>query len=347
MAQAPRIPAHSLPRRNSRVLLTNRPAGIPQAADFTLAEEAVPEPADGEFVVRNLYLSVDPAQRGWAADVANYSEPVALGTTMRALALGIVVASRDPDVAEGELLYGWFGWQHYCRAAHPAILVRARWDVPPTACLGVLGINGITALLALTKVGQPEAGDVLLVSTAAGAVGSLVGQIGRIKGCRTVGLTGDEAKVARCTASYGYDVAINYRAPDWTTRLAKSLPDGANVYFDNTGGHILDAAVRQMATGGRIVQCGTAAIASWDPMPSGPRNEREILTRRLCWGGFVIFDHQARFDEAAGQLAQWLREGRIVHDEQVTAGLESAPGAIAELYAGANTGKRIIDVTGA
>ena len=346
MMSQPTLPPFALPAENSRVILTRRPAGIPQPEDFEIVPEAVPAPGEGEFLVRNLYLSVDPAQRGWAADTANYSSPVPVGGVMRALAVGVVQASRCNGVAEGEVLYGWFGWQHYCVAGPDVILLKAEHAVPVTACLGLLGINGLTAFLALTDIGRPREGDTLLVSTAAGAVGGFVGQIGKLLGCRTVGLTGSGDKVARCRESYGYDIAINYKDPDWQDQLGAALPDGANVYFDNAGGHILDTALRRMATGGRIVQCGTAAIASWDPLPQGPRNEREILTRRLQWGGFVIFDHQHRFPEAAARLAQWHRGGLIHYHEDISIGLESAPGAIASLYAGANRGKRIIDVTG-
>ncbi|HKT84748.1 MAG TPA: NADP-dependent oxidoreductase [Novosphingobium sp.] len=342
----PSLPPYALPAENSRVLLMRRPAGIPQPGDFELAREPVPLPGEGEFLVRNLYLSVDPAQRGWAADVANYSAPVPIGGVMRALAVGVVRASRCKGVAEGDILYGWFGWQHYCAAGADAILLKAQHDVPVTACLGLLGINGLTAFLALEEIGHPREGDTLVVSTAAGAVGGFVGQIGKLRGCRTVGLTGSAEKVARCLESYRYDVAINYKDTDWEEQLLRALPEGANVYFDNAGGPILDGVLRRMAVGGRIVQCGTASIASWDPVPQGPRNEREILTRRLQWGGFVIFDHRGRFPQAAAQLAQWHKDGAIRYDEDISTGLESAPGAIASLYAGANRGKRIIDVTG-
>ena len=340
------LPPYALPPENRRVLLTRRPTGIPQAADFALAGEAVPQPGEGEFLVRNLYLSVDPAQRGWAADVANYASPVPIGGVMRALAVGVVQASRCESVVEGDVLYGWFGWQLYCVANPDAILLKAEHEVPVTACLGLLGINGLTAFLALHDIGRPRDGDTLIVSTAGGAVGGFVGQIGKLRGCRTVGLTGSADKVARCRQSYGYDVAINYKDPDWQAQLDSALPEGANIYFDNAGGAILDSVLRRMAVGGRIVQCGTASVASWDPAPQGPRNEREILTRRLQWGGFVIFDHRERFAEAAAQLAQWQRDGAIRYDEDITTGLPSAPGAIASLYAGANRGKRIIDVTG-
>lgn len=344
MQQPTDIPAFDTPAVNRQMLLTSRPGGIPQAGDFTLAETGVPEPGPGQFLVRNIYLSVDPAQRGWASTEANYSQPVALGTPMRALAVGVVTASRCDGVAEGEFLYGWFGWQDYALAEPAAIVLRARQALPLAQFAGLAGINGLTACLALTGIGRPRTGDLLVVSTAAGGVGSLVGQIGRIHGCQTVGLTGDEEKVALCLSDYGYDAALNYRRPDLAEALRDAAPDGINIYYDNVGGPILDTCLRQMAVGGRIVQCGTASVASWTPPPTGPRNEREILTRRLSWGGFVMFDHAAEFEATVARLAQWYAEGRIRLRLEILDGIEHAGHSIADLYAGTNTGKRLIKV---
>ncbi len=332
------IPAYSLPTANRRVLLARRPHGVPQPDDFAIDQAAIPEIGPGEFLVRNIYLSVDPAQRGWASAEANYSQPVPLGTPMRALAVGVVVRSNDPEVAEGEFLYGWFGWQDYATADRGRIFMRARAAVPLSAHAGLLGINGLTAHIALTELGRPAAGDVLLVSTAAGSVGGFVGQIGKLLGCRTMGLTGDDAKVALCRERFGYDEAHNYKTAD----LGAVLPDGINVYFDNTGGAILDAALRRMAVGGRVVQCGTAANQAWTPPPTGPRNEREVLTRRLVWSGFVVMDHPTRFEASARQLAAWHLDGRLAYEEDISDGIEHAPGALAELYAGRNHGKKLI-----
>lgn len=338
------IPTISHPARNRRVLLTTRPAGVPQAGDFTLDEADIPRPADGQLLIRNIYLSADPAQRGWASSEANYSAPVPLGAPMRALAVGQVLESRAPGYATGDLLYGFFGWQDYAAVDPAAVLHRCTEDLPLDAFGSLLGINGITAWLALTLCGRPVAGDTLVVSTAAGSVGSFVGQIGKGLGCRTVGLTGDDAKVARCRTRFGYDVAINYRSAALTAAVTEAAPTGVNVYYDNTGGAILDTVLRRMAVGGRVVQCGTAAIGSWTPQPNGPRNEREILTRRLAWSGFVIFDHLPDYARAAGALADLWAKGSIVYDTDLDRGIETAPGAIAALYAGENTGKRLISI---
>lgn len=339
------IPPFATPDRNRRVLLARRPSGIPQAADFELRDEERPAIADGQVLVRNVYLSVDPAQRGWASAEGNYSDPVPLGSTMRALAVGVVVESRRPDMAMGEWLYGWFGWQDYAVADPAHIVAPLREPIPLQAAANLLGINGLTAYFALTELGRPKPGDALLVSTAAGAVGGFVGQIGKLLGCRTIGLTGDDRKVERCRTRYGYDEAINYKTADIPAALATAAgPGGFDIYFDNTGGAILDAALRRMAVHGRVVQCGTASTASWNPVPTGPRNEREILTRRLVWSGFIVFDHVARFAEASAQLARWYRDGALVSDEDVAEGIEQAPQALSEVYAGRNSGKKLIYV---
>ena len=336
------IPAYGLPADNRQVLLSSRPHGIPQAHDFTMARSAVPQPGPGEILVRNIYLSVDPAQRGWASAEANYSSPVALGSPMRALATGVVLQSRHPDVPEGAVLYGWFGWQDYAVVTPAQIILHATQHIPLTAVASLLAINGLTAWLGLTELGRPRTDDTLVVSTAAGSVGSFVGQIGRNLGCRTVGITGDDAKVVRCLERYGFDAAFNYKSSDLAAAVKAAAPDGVNVYFDNTGGSILDTVLRQMSVGGRIVQCGTAANSAWNPPPTGPRNEREIMTRRLVWSGFMIFDYQTRFAEAAEALTRMYQQGSITYDVDISDGIDAAPSAIAGLYAGENTGKKLI-----
>lgn len=341
----PNIPAYSLPDRNRRVLLVRRPAAIPQADDFALDTAEVPRATEGSFVVRNIYLSVDPAQRGWAQSAMNYAEPVELGTPMRALAVGVVVESRNAAFAEGQFLYGWFSWQDYCVARPEHVLSPVDPKQGPLSChAGLLGMNGVTAYLALTSLGDPQPGEHVLVSTAAGAVGSFVGQIAAILGCRTIGLTGSDDKVELATARYRYHHALNYKSCDLAKALGELAPRGIDVFFDNTGGTILDTALRHMAVGGRVIQCGTAAVSSWQPPPTGLRNEREVLTRRLSWRGFVIFDHLARWPEVKQKLAAWLREGQIQYDEDIGEGIEHAPGAIQELYAGANRGKKLIRI---
>ncbi len=333
-------------RENRQVRLMTRPCGIPQAVHFSLVTEPIVAPGKGEILIENRYLSVDPAQRGWANDEGNYSAPVPLNTPMRALAVGEIVESNVPEFRTGEFVYGWFGWQRYCVAAPDAVLRRVVPSaLPLSANLSVLGMNGLTAYLAFHGLGDPKPGEHVLVSTAAGSVGSFVGQLANIAGCRAVGLTSSADKIAQAKARYGYQDMVNYRETgDLGAALRAACPDGNDIFFDNTGGAIADAAIRTMRLRGRIIQCGTAANASWTPVPSGPRPEREVLTRRLRWSGFIIFDHLAEFDAAAARLAELALAGKIVHDEEVLPGLEHAPGAIAQLYRGENHGKLIIAV---
>ena len=274
-------------------------AGIPQAEHFEIVEAPVPDPSNGQVLVRNIYLSVDPAMRGWVSAVANYSEPVALGAVMRSLAVGRVEESRSSDFHPGEYVTGMFGWQDYAVVDAEAIERKVGGSgLPISTSLGVLGLNGLTAYFALLEIGQPKAGETVVVSTAAGAVGSCVGQIAKIKGCRTVGIAGGPDKVHICHEEFRYDSAVDYRADDFESALDAACPHGVDVYFDNTAGPISDSVMRRLAVGARVVICGTASIASWDPLPQGPRVERHLLVKRPRMQGFLIFDHVQRSPEA-------------------------------------------------
>jgi hypothetical protein len=333
------IPPYTAPDCNRRVLLARRPAGIPIAADFEVITEPRPEISSGEFLVRNLYLSADPVQRGWAAD------PVAMpvGSLMRALSVGVVMESLAAGIGVGDLVYGYLGWQDYAVATRGDLL-----SVTPTprarasAYAGVLGIPGLSAWLALEDLAPPTPADTVLVSTAAGAVGSVVGQIARAKGARVIGLTGTDEKLERCIERYGYHAAYNYKTVDLSAALAEGAPEGISIYFDNTGGWISDRAIRAMARHGRIIQCGTAATASWSPPPSGWRPEREVLTRVLTWSGFYIFEHVARFPAAIGALSDMIDRDELAYDEDIEAGLDHITGALESLFAGKNAGKKLI-----
>ena len=331
-------------RTNRQVRLIKRPQGIPQAEHFALVTEPAPSPGPGQILVRNRYLSVDPAQRGWANNEGNYSAPVPLDTPMRALAVGEVIESNTPAFKTGEFLYGWFGWQTYCVATADAVLRRVDPSaLPLSANVSLLGINGLTAYLAFHGLGDPKQGEHVLVSTAAGSVGSFVGQLASIAGCRAIGITSSAEKAALAQTRYGYQDMINYRETrDIAAAIREACPEGNDIYFDNTGGPIADAAIRSMRVRGRIIQCGTAANASWTPVPTGPRPEREVLTKRLRWSGFVVLDHVVEYDAAADRLTQLARNGQIVYDEEILSGLDDAPGAIARLYRGENHGKLII-----
>ncbi|HKZ72991.1 MAG TPA: NADP-dependent oxidoreductase [Steroidobacteraceae bacterium] len=334
---------------NHRIVLSERPRGIPEPRHFELASQALPRPSSGEMIVETLYLSIDAALRGWLNDEPNYSAPVAVGEVVRSLAVGRVVESHAAEFAPGDLLYGWFGWQTHCRTTADRVLRRVRADQAPiSAAAGVLGINGLTAWLALHDIGTPRRGETVIVSTAAGAVGSIVGQLAKRAGCRTVGLTGSDEKLRLCRDHFGYDAAINYRTcTSLDGAVAEHCPGGVDVFFDNAGGTIADVIVRRMNPFGRIIQCGTVATASWHPVvPLGPRIEREILARRLRMQGFVIFDHRERFDDVAATLAEQIRSGGLTYVEDIYEGLESAPQALADLYAGRNEGKVLVRIAG-
>lgn len=328
---------------NLQVLVAGRPSAIPQAEHFEIVDSEVPAVAEGEVLIRNLFLSVDPAMRGWLADTSNYSQPIAIGSVMRSLAVGEIVESHVPGFAVGERVMGWFGWQQFSAVTPDAVIRKVEDpDLSPSLALGILGLNGVTALLGLEKVGRPNATDTVVVSTAAGAVGSAVGQIAKLLGCRTVGITGGPEKLAICRDEFGYDVAIDYRAPNLDRALADACPTGVNVYFDNTAGSISDAVYRHLALHARVVTCGTASVSSWNPVPSGPRVERIVMTRRAQIGGFVVLDYMDEFKPAGARLAQWVREGKLKYREEIVNGIEQCPGAIADLYEGRNFGKRLI-----
>ncbi|HEY0835559.1 MAG TPA: NADP-dependent oxidoreductase [Azospirillum sp.] len=329
---------------NRQIRLRARPDGIPQAEHFEIVEAPLEPLAAGQFRVRNAYLSVDPAMRGWVSAVGNYSTPVGLGEVMRSFAVGEVVESRHPGYPAGARVMGLFGWQRFAVSDGRDVIRTVReTDLPLSAALGILGLNGITAYLGLIEVGQPKAGQTVVVSTAAGSVGSAVGQIARLLGCRAVGIAGGPAKVDLCREVYGFDAALDYKdETDLSAAVAAACPDGVHVYFDNTAGPVSDAVYPHLAVGARVVVCGTASVASWDPPPLGPRVERHILVKRARMQGFLFFDHAARFEEAAARLADWLRAGRLHHREDILDGIEQAPGAIAGLYRGENLGKRLI-----
>jgi NADPH-dependent curcumin reductase len=294
-------------------------------------------------MVRNSFLSVEPAMRGWIADTANYSAPVEIGSVMRALAVGEVIESRHPDYHAGDVVTGWFGWRELATIDAGAVVRRVgESDLPHSLALGVLGINGVTAHLALTLIGEPKSGETVLVSTAAGAVGSAVGQIAKIMGCRTVGIAGGPEKASQCRDLFGYDAAIDYKTPGLGQSLDAACPGGVQVYFDNTSGMISDTVYPRLAVGARVVICGTASVPSWEPWPTGPRVERHLLVKRARMQGFIIFDHMDRYEASVAALADWIRAGRLRYQEDILEGLESCPDALAGLYRGENKGKRII-----
>jgi len=330
---------------NRQVRLKSKPEGIPEAGHFEIVEAIIPALQEGQVLVRNIYLSVDPAMRGWVNATANYLDPVPVGTVMRSFAAGRVVESRHEDYQPGEFVTGMFGWQDYC-AADAGMIIRkiAEKGLPISTSLGILGLNGLTAYFGLLEVGKPKEGETVVVSAASGGVGSCVGQIAKIMGCSTVGITDGPQKTQLCLGEFRYDAAIDYMLKDLDSTLNKACPKGVDVYFDTTSGSISDTVLKHLKVGARIVVCGTMAIPNWDPIPLGPRVERHLLVKRARMEGFLYSDYAERFPEGLQALAQWIRTGLIRYREDVLEGIEKAPGSIAGLYRGENLGKRLIRI---
>lgn len=329
---------------NRQVILAARPVGVPQAEHFAITSAPVPELAPGQILVANRFVAVEPAMRGWVNAAPNYSPPVPLGDVMRGFGVGEVVSSRAAAFQVGDRVAGLFGWQRYAVVDAGAARRIADRDLPESTALGVLGTNGVTAYWGLLGVGLPRPGDTVVVSTAAGSVGSAVGQIAKLKGCRAVGIAGGAEKVRQCLEEFGFDAAIDYRGGDLATALDAACPEGIDVYFDNTSGPISETIWPRLALRARVVVCGTASIVNWDPWPSGPRVERHLLVKRARMEGFLLFDWMDRYDEAVRDLAGWVRDGRLRYREHILRGFEAAPDAIAMLYRGENTGKLLIEV---
>ena len=332
--------------RNRHVVLRERATGLPTPELFELVEGDAPAPGDGEVLINNIYVTADPGMKGWISKARNYAS-VETGTTMHSFSVGVVIESNNPDIAEGDVVAANTGWAEYA-VADPGLPTFRKVDptaAPLSTALGVLGINGFTAYFGLLEVGQPKSGDTVLVSTAAGAVGSAVGQIAKIKGCRTVGIAGGAEKTALCTEAFGFDAAIDYKATDdLEAAIRQACPDGIDVYYDNVGGETLDIVLGQVNLHGRVVICGTAATDAWIPQPSGLRPERNLLVNRIRMEGFLTFDFAHRYGEALADLANWVREGRMQYREDIVDGLENAGAALAGLYAGKNMGRQLIRV---
>jgi NADPH-dependent curcumin reductase CurA len=331
---------------NAQWRLAARPVGLPKASDWEYVEEPAAEPEDGQFRVQLEYVSLDPAMRGWMNEARSYVPPVGIGEVMRAGALGRVTDSRHPDYEPGELVTGMFGVQRYAvsdgRGARKVDTSLASAPVH----LGVLGMTGLTAYFGLLDVGRPEPGQTVVVSGAAGAVGSVVGQIARIKGCRTVGIAGGPEKCAWVVEELGFDAAIDYKRGELRAELRRHTPDGIDVYFDNVGGETLDEVLRRIARGARVVICGAISQYNAEQQPQGPANYMQLLVQRASMTGFLVFDFAERYAEAIAQLAQWLRAGELQSREDVVrGGLDQFPEVFLRLFRGENTGKLILELT--
>ncbi|HUS24599.1 MAG TPA: NADP-dependent oxidoreductase [Candidatus Binatia bacterium] len=335
---------------NRQFRLAQRPVGLPKRSDFQLLETPVAEPADGQVLVKVLMLSLDPAMRGWMNQGKSYIPPVNIGEVMRAGGGGVVLKSKDPAFKAGDHVTGMFGVQDYAvLAAKDLTRVDVR-EVPLQRYLNVLGHAGVTAYYGLLDVGQPRPGDTVVVSGAGGAVGSVVGQIAKIKGCRAIGIAGGPDKCRWLTEDLGFDAAIDYKAggiPDLIMQLREHCPKGVNVYFDNVGGDILDTVLTQLALKARVVVCGAISQYNATQAPKGPSNYLSLLVNRARMEGMVVFDYAARYGEAIAQMAQWMKEGQLKAREDVVSGLETFPESLLKLFSGENTGKLVLKVADA
>jgi len=330
---------------NTTVRLAARPVGEPTATTWTIDSGAIPEPGPGQFLVRIQMISLDPAMRGWLDDRPSYLPPVGIGEVMRANAVGEVMASHHPKFPVGTHVLGAFGVQEYALSDGSGVTRVDPTLGTPSMYLGVLGTTGMTAYFGLFDHGKPVAGDTVVVSAAAGAVGSVVGQLARISGCRTVGIAGGAEKCAMVVSELGFDAAIDYKSDDLRTAFPSTCPNGIDVYFDNVGGSILNAALANISMGARVVICG--AIAQYNattPMP-GPAFYLNLLVRRATMSGFIVFDYAQQYREARRRLAHWVKTGELVAPETIIAGaVTDFPGVLLKLFHGENTGKLILQI---
>jgi NADPH-dependent curcumin reductase CurA len=331
---------------NRQVRLAARPSGLPRPADFELTSEPVPAPGPGEFVVAVSHLSLDPAMRGWMSPRPSYVPPVQIGAVMRAGAIGRVTASEHPGFAVGDHVSGMFGVQEYALSAGRGVIKVDPAVAEPPVYLGVLGMTGLTAYFALLDVGRPREGDTVVVSGAAGAVGSVAGQIAKIKGCRVIGIAGGPEKCRLVTEEFGFDAAIDYRRPDLRASLRELAPGGVDVYFDNVGGEILDDVLTCLALGARVIICG--AISQYNENEfRGPANYLMLLVARASMTGMLVSDYADRNPEAMAELIGWYRAGRLVARETVVrGGVEDYLQTLLMLFEGTNTGKLVLALNG-
>jgi NADPH-dependent curcumin reductase len=324
--------------------LASRPVGLPSSKNWDLTSDPVAELGEGQVQVEVQYISLDPAMRGWLNDARSYVPPVGIGEVMRAGGAGRVVASNDSRYSEGDQVVGMLGVQEQAVVDAKGLSKADTQLAPLEKWLSVLGMTGMTAYFGLLDIGRPEPGQTVVVSAAAGAVGSIVGQIAKLQGARAVGIAGGPEKCARLTGEYGYDAAIDYKSEDVPRALRAACPDGIDVYFDNVGGEILDAALAQLAFRARVVICGAISQYNETGPMRGPANYMSLLVNNASMTGYVVFHYASRYAEAARQLAEWYAAGKLVSREDVVHGLDRFPDALLKLFEGTNDGKLVLAV---
>ncbi|RYX90400.1 MAG: NADP-dependent oxidoreductase [Comamonadaceae bacterium] len=342
---------HAAPA-NRQVRLRERPTGFPGPGTWEFSSTPVPEPAEGQFLLRNLFISIDPAMRVWLnapdSKVVHVTAAINIGDVMRASVVGRIMASRHAGFSPGDLVAGRLGVQEWAVCDGSDMIGQAVVPVPstaglsPSSYLGVLGIPGLTAYFGLLDVGRPQRGETVVVSGATGAVGSVAAQLAKIAGCRVVGIAGGPEKCRYLVETLGLDAAVDYRRDDLQARLREACPDGINVYFDNAGGDILDAALSQLAVRARIVMCGSMTQYTSTGPVTGPANYRALLLKRARMEGFIVYDYADRHDQARRELAAWLADGSLIAREHVMEGIESFPEALNRVLTGDKAGKLLI-----
>lgn len=336
-------------RINGQWQLQSRPTGMVSVDNFVRVDEPLRDIGDGEFLVRNIYLAFEPAMRGWLNDVKSYVPPVQIGEVMRASSVGQVIESNNAEYPVGTFVSGMFGWQEFAISdGQPGIMGRIG-KVPagmaPELSLSALGGTGLTAYFGMLDIGKPEPGDVVVVSGAAGATGSVAGQIARIKGAaKVIGIAGGDTKCDFLTQQLGFDAAIDYKNENVMARLREECPKGINIFFDNVGGQILDDALLNMAQNGRIVLCGGISSYNSEELPPGPKNYMQLVIRRCTMQGFILIDHYDRAGEAIAELSQWITQGELKHAEDIQEGFENTPQTFLRLFEGKNLGKQLLKV---
>ena len=325
--------------------LKSRPVGEPSPDNFELVERPLPEPGDGDVLVRNVYMSVDPYMRGRMRDVKSYVPPFAVGEALQGGAIGKVEASNHPGFAVGDYVSNGLGWRDYFVVAGGSLSKLEKKNTPLTQYLGALGGTGFTAYVGLLDLMDPQNGETVFVSGAAGAVGLIVGQLAKIRGCRVVGSAGSDEKVHLLTSEFGFDAAFNYKTADVTDALGAHVPDGIDVYFDNVGGDHLQAALEHMKDFGRISACGSISLYNMENPAPGPNNLSQIVRKRLTIKGFIVSDHGGRREDFQRDMAGWLNEGTIIDHETVVEGLEHAADAFIGLFSGRNMGKMLVKIS--
>jgi NADPH-dependent curcumin reductase len=332
---------------NHQFRLAARPVGMPKRSDWALTEESLTEPGDGELLVKVLYISLDPAMRGWMNEGRSYIPAVEIGAVMRALAVGRVIASKNPKFAVGDHVSGSLGIQEYALSNGDGLNKVDTGVAPLPVWLSVFGATGMTAYFGLLEIGLPRAGETVVISGAAGAVGMVAGQIARIKGCHTVGIAGGAEKCRYIVDELGYGAAIDYKSEDVKKALRQHCPRGVDIYFDNVGGEILDTVLLQIRRGARIIVCGAISQYNNTTPVKGPSNYLSLLVNRASMTGFVCFDYAARYGDAAREMAGWMAAGTLKSREDVVLGFETFPETLLKLFKGENIGKLILKVADA